>query len=197
MIYLSYVVISMWLRNDSMSKVVKGEFVSLRPVELSDAEFIVSIRNIERNARYINKTSTDIQAQIDWMIQEKSDPTSYYFLIVDEDDQKIGTISIYNIDDSRGEFGRWICSGNALQSLESALLIHRYAFERLGLKEVYTRTLAENKKVVSFHRQFGALLPQKSVFESEYGKDIYPGLVTFDMFPKISERCKKMIEAFK
>ncbi|ANU37738.1 GNAT family N-acetyltransferase [Vibrio scophthalmi] len=178
-----------------MKSEIVGKCVSLRLVKFSDAEFIVKLRNTEKNSKYINETSNEIQAQVEWMMRDAENLTSHYFIIEDSKSQPIGTISIYNVDGSRGEFGRWICSGNVLQSLESALLIHHYAFEELKLIEVYTRTLAENKKVVNFHRHFGAILAQEPVFDSEYGKKIYSGLVTDKMFNKISERCQKMIGA--
>lgn len=179
-----------------MTEVYKGKCVSLKPVEINDAEFIVALRTQENNAEFINKTSSSLNDQIAWMKNESQDTSSYYFIILNSCSEPIGTISLYNVKDECGEFGRWICNGSALESLESALLIHQFAFDTLELSEVYTRTLADNQKVVSFHRKFGASVPKNPAFEPEYNKDIYRGVVSIDMFPSIKSRCLKMIEVF-
>ena len=173
----------------------KGRCVSLRSVTLDDAEFIVALRNKEINTSFINRTSTDVNKQIEWMESEAQDASSHYFMILNMSGLLIGTISLYNILKSHGEFGRWICNGSSLESLESALLIHQYAFDVLGLKTVYTRTLANNHKVVNFHRKFGAKVPSEACFEPEYDQDIFQGMVNATMFPEIQVRCQKMIEA--
>tara|TARA_B110000503_G_C7128193_1_gene405641 strand:- start:1170 stop:1712 length:543 start_codon:yes stop_codon:yes gene_type:complete len=170
-----------------------GQCVSLRPVALDDASFIVELRNTPNNALFINETSTDVLQQIDWMNNEFKDTTSFYFIILNIKEKPIGTISLYNVCNSSGEFGRWVCNGSSLESLESALLIHQYAFMVLGLHKVYSRTLESNSKVVSFHRNFGASVSSKPYFEPEYGQNVFKGTVDNVMFPGILARCKKMI----
>lgn len=172
-----------------------GQCVSLGPVTLDDAAFIVRLRNTANNALFINKTSKDVSKQIDWMRNESEDTSSFYFIILNMEKKPIGTISLYNVFNSYGEFGRWICNGSAIESLESALLIHQYAFDVLGLKAVYTRTLADNHKVVSFHRKFGATISSTPYLEPEYGQNVIKGTVHIAMFPEIQSRCKKIIEA--
>ena len=172
-----------------------GQCVSLRPVTLDDAVFIVGLRNTANNALFINKTSTDDSKQIEWMRNESKDTSSFYFIILDKGKKPIGTISLYNVFNSYAEFGRWICNGSALESLESALLVHQYAFDVLGLETVYTRTLADNHKVVSFHRKFGAKISSTPYLEPEYGQNVFKGTVDIAMFPEIQGRCKKIIEA--
>jgi RimJ/RimL family protein N-acetyltransferase len=179
-----------------MTEVYKGKCVSLKPVEINDAEFIVALRTQENNAEFINETSSNLNDQIAWMINESQDSSSYYFVILNNCSEPIGTISLYNLKDGCGEFGRWICNGSALESLESALLIHQFAFDTLKLREVYTRTLADNQKVVSFHRKFGASVSNNPTFEAEYNKEVYRGAVRVDMYPSIKSRCLKMIEVF-
>jgi RimJ/RimL family protein N-acetyltransferase len=178
-----------------MIREIKGQCVSLRLVTLDDAGFIVGLRNKPNNALFINKTTTDIAQQIDWMKNEFKDSASFYFIILDKSETPIGTVSLYNIRRSRGEFGRWICNGSALESLESALIIHQYAFSVLDLQSVYTRTLESNVKVVSFHRNFGASVSNVPYFDSEYGHNVVKGVVDAAMFPSISTRCNKIIGA--
>jgi RimJ/RimL family protein N-acetyltransferase len=165
-------------------------------VTLDDAVFIVGLRNTENNALFINKTSTDVSKQIKWMRNEYKDTSSFYFIILDKEKKPIGTISLYNVSTFYAEFGRWICNGSALESLESALLVYQYAFDVLGLKTVYTRTLADNHKVVSFHRKFGAKISSMPYLEPEYGQKVFKGTVDIALFPEIQVRCRKIIEAF-
>ena len=67
-----------------MYRVFKGSYVSLHPVKLDDAAFIVNLRNKENNTLFINKTSSSVAKQIEWMKDESNDKTSYYFLILDK-----------------------------------------------------------------------------------------------------------------
>lgn len=173
-----------------------GKCVNLRPVTLDDASFIVSLRNKERNALHINKTSSSITKQIEWMKDELKDKSSYYFIILNKKETPIGTISLYNIKNSFSEFGRWICEGSSLESLESALIIHEFAFNKLLMKKVYTRTLADNYKVVNFHRKFGAKVSKLPYLDPEHNKEFYKGEVNINMFPEIKNRCKKILEVF-
>lgn len=179
-----------------MHFVYTGKWISLRLATLDDASFIVTLRNKERNNLFINKTTSCINKQIEWMKDESKDKASYYFIILDNKGISIGTISLYNIDKTTAEFGRWICNGSPIESLESALLIHEFAFDKLLLKKVYTRTLADNHKVVNFHRKFGAAVSNSSYLEPEYDKEVYKGIVNIDTFPDIKARCKKILEVF-
>ena len=179
-----------------MSPVSKGKYVSIRLATIEDAEYILSIRNRPENSLFLNPTSSDLDLQVKWMQLEAQDLTSRYFIILNSLKAPIGTISIYNILDGHGEFGRWICSGSSLESLESAWLLHHYSFKILNLESVYSRTLAKNKKVLNFHHRFGARLNDTPYYEEEYRDDVIRGIVTKDMFRDISPRIRLILDSF-
>jgi hypothetical protein len=51
---------------------------------------------------------------------------------------------------------------DSLAAIESALLIYRFGFDRLGLEEVYCRTLAANRHVVGLHQSLGLATRERS-----------------------------------
>ncbi len=125
----------------------------LRMVNANDADFIIYIRteDLERS-RYIHPISCDVQKQKEWIEQYLKKDNDYYFVIENKISGKPeGLISIYNIEHSKAEWGRWILKKGSLASFESVLLIFEVAFNRLALNEVYCRTIADNKPVVEFH----------------------------------------------
>ncbi|MFG5139583.1 GNAT family N-acetyltransferase [Campylobacter lari] len=125
----------------------------LRMVNTDDADFIVHIRteDLERT-RYVHPISCDIQKQKEWIKQYMEKDNDYYFVIENKINGNLeGLISIYNIEHSKAEWGRWILQKGSLASFESILLIFEVAFQKLNLNEIYCRTIADNKPVVEFH----------------------------------------------
>jgi len=62
-----------------------------------------------------------------------------------------GLIAIYDVKDGKAEWGRWVVKKDSVCAVESFCLLCRAAFEKLGLKELYCRTIQDNIPVVSFH----------------------------------------------
>ncbi|MBN3099201.1 GNAT family N-acetyltransferase [Pectobacterium brasiliense] len=178
------------------SDVIRGKFVFFTEVNEDDSAFILSLRLDRRFNRYINNTSPDVNLQRDWIRNQKERSGDYYFIICSTDGRAIGTISLYNINYSErtGEFGRWICNGNAIHSLESALLIHSFGFENIGLDEIYTNTISENKSVLNFHKRFGSSLLTNECYELNDKFSSTRGVVKSKDFYKIKESNYKKLE---
>lgn len=136
--------------------VVEGSAFRLRPVEVSDAEFMVRLRKDEALSRYLNETSGAVSDQQEY-IRGYFDKEDDIYFIVERRDGLVpqGMVAIYDIKDGRAEWGRWILKEGSLAALESAYLIYVAAFEFLKLDGVYCRTIQENQKVVSFHESCG------------------------------------------
>jgi RimJ/RimL family protein N-acetyltransferase len=129
----------------------------LRPVTIDDAQNIIDIRlqDVERN-RYIHKISNDLTAQVNWLNAYLERDNDYYFIIENIFTENAeGLISIYDIDDKKAEWGRWVLKKGSMASVESVYLILKVAFEKLGLEEVYSRTMEKNTSVVAFHDSIG------------------------------------------
>ena len=104
-------------------------------------------------------------------------------MVWDKDENRIGTISIYNVKNESAESGRLAIKGeNPFQGIEAQLLIFRFAFDKLKLKYVSGYIFADNERAIRFNRQFGA--KQYPVEVDENGREI----VKFDIF---SEEYKK------
>ncbi|MGE8546978.1 MAG: GNAT family N-acetyltransferase [Alcaligenes sp.] len=140
--------------------VLEGEGFRLRPVTPGDVDFILELRCDEQLTQFLNPVSPDRRAQIDWLSEYERRPGDFYFVIERRGKgQPEGLVSLYDVQHEAGcaEWGRWILRKGSLAALESAWLVYRFAFERLGLQQVYCRTVRDNQAVVAFHDTCGCL----------------------------------------
>jgi RimJ/RimL family protein N-acetyltransferase len=155
---------------------LEGPAFRLRPIGDADAPFVVKLRNTPELSRYIHRISDRVTDQLVWFAKYYERPDDYYFVLERLDTGAAeGVISVYDIDsESRsGEWGRWILRPGSLAAVESAWLIYRCSFERIGLDRVYCRTVAENQAVVSFHDSCG--ITQRRLLPGHFhldGKDL-------------------------
>ena len=137
---------------------LRGYAFGLRPVELGDAAFILSLRTDPELSRYINPTSDRLENQENWIRGYFARPNDRYWVIsrrhtgVPE-----GAVAIYDINpvQRQAEWGRWVLKKGSLAAVESALLVYRAAFYMLDLDLIYCRTVSANRSVVSFHTSCG------------------------------------------
>lgn len=136
---------------------IDGYLYRLRPVSTEDASFIVEVRteNAERN-KFIHPISQSVDAQIQWIEDYYKTDNDYYFVIENSFTKNPeGLISIYNINNKKGESGRWVIKEDSLSAVESFYLLYRLAFEKIFLDEVYGMVIEANKPVVAFHKSVG------------------------------------------
>ena len=132
---------------------VNGYYYKLRPIRINDASFIIETRleDKERN-QYINQISDDLSLQVDWLNRYFEREGDYYFVVENKFTQKPeGLIAIYNVEDNKAEWGRWVLQKGSMAAIESVDLIYKAAFDFLKLDELYCRTIEDNTPVVSFH----------------------------------------------
>lgn len=148
---------------------MEGHGYRLRPVALKDAAFIVEARleDVERN-RFIHAISPDVSIQEEWLTRYFKRNGDYYFVIENRlTRQPEGLIAFYDEQDRRAEWGRWVVKKGSLAAIESVWLLYRIAFEKVGLNELYCRTIKDNTEVVSFHTSIGEKTRciHKNIFE--------------------------------
>lgn len=134
-----------------------GYGYALRPVTIQDAQFIIDVRleDQERN-QYIHKISRDISAQKQWIVNYLKREGDYYFIIENIlTGTPEGLIAIYDIEDNRAEWGRWVVKKGSMASVESVNLLYQIAFEKLKLQELFSRTIEDNASVILFHDSIG------------------------------------------
>lgn len=137
---------------------IEGKAFRLRPIEDRDAQFVVELRTSGERARYLNMVAPSAEVQLKWLEAYYQRENDYYFVIERiNDSRREGLIALYDVDSELGEaeWGRWITSPVSMSALESVIMIMDFAFLRLGLKRVFSFTLADNAPVNSFHESCG------------------------------------------
>lgn len=138
---------------------LEGHGYRIRPVDTSDAAFIVGLRTDPELGKYLHATSPSVDDQIAWTQRYFEREGDWYFVIEDVvSGESQGCIAIYNHAPRFGtaEWGRWIIKRGSLAALESASLIYDMGFNVLGLESMYSRTEEANLPVVSFHESLGS-----------------------------------------
>ena len=138
---------------------IKGFAFQLREVELSDAPFILKLRNDKALNRFINDTSSNLADQVEWISQYQQRDYDFYFVVESINPTKpAGVISFYDIDKQKNsaEWGRWIVCQDSLCAVESVYLLFKFAFDVMGLRTLFSRTVSANTHVVNFHNSYGA-----------------------------------------
>jgi RimJ/RimL family protein N-acetyltransferase len=139
--------------NHSLS--IAGYNTRLRPVSISDAEFILRLRNMPHVTGTVGDTVPEVAEQRRWIESYFERPDDYYFIIESLQGQPWGTIGLYSFRAAGAEWGRWIILPGIMAALPSAVLIHQLAFAHFGLAELRGEVVSSNSKVLSFHRRFG------------------------------------------
>ena len=138
---------------------IDGYLYRLREVNLQDARFIINLRTNRELNRFLNKTSDSLELQEEWLREYFKRPNDYYFIVENINSlEHEGLVSVYDINtaDNEGEWGRWIIKPGSIAGIESVFLIYKFGFQKLNLRRLYCRTIADNTNVVNFHDQCGA-----------------------------------------
>lgn len=143
--------------------------VLLKLAEINDAEFIFEIRNNESLNKYLSKTGSNLENQINWLKkykQREQENKEYYFIISDDIGNKYGTIRLYNFDfkDKSFEWGSWILSKNRPKGFSYLSIISSFdfAFNTLKMEKARIEVIKENEKAIYIYKKIGAKLYSKS-----------------------------------
>ena len=134
--------------------------LTVRFIQESDAEFILSLRTNPKLARYIHATSEDTTKQIEWTREYKKREQAgldYYFIYSCEN-QYVGVNRIYDITADYGTGGSWICLPNTDTevSVATLLIMRDIMFEELDLLYDKFDVRKGNKQVQRIHKMMGA-----------------------------------------
>jgi RimJ/RimL family protein N-acetyltransferase len=156
---------------------IRGIKTHLKEITESDAKNIVKLRNDPANNKFLFQKELTVDEQIQWIKFNKNRTDAKNFIVTNNDNEFKGTISIYNIVDNRGEWGRYIVT-NPINAIESVYLLLRFCFETLGLKSVYGQTNIENKSVWNQHIKLGFLEKEvKDVVVGSYNSEVVKAIV--------------------
>jgi RimJ/RimL family protein N-acetyltransferase len=159
------------LRDISVKK-VKGQFVTLKPIDESDFEEIIRWRNDPDINRYLNQSyRLDLDLQKKWYNESYLNSNDILFIIIaNEEKKKIGTIGIndLNLEKKIGILGRLLIGEveyrGSKELIEAMVLMYDYIFNDLMVENLYGHCVIENEKVLSFDKKFGFLPTVETVF---------------------------------
>lgn len=133
---------------------IVGRTVDLRPVEVSDAEFILTLRNSPLG-QYLHPIKISLKEEVEWIKAQRERAGDYFFIIQDKSGKRIGTVGLKDVAGDCGETSRFISQGSPVQNTEANLLIMDFAFDDVGIERMEGSVAAENRKMLSLQKKFG------------------------------------------
>jgi RimJ/RimL family protein N-acetyltransferase len=132
----------------------------LRLVEESDAEFIVDIRTDSSKSKFISFTNSNIEEQKKWIREYKNREKAeeeFYYIAIDENDEKFATYRLYNKNNNSIEVGSFVSKPFykiALNVIKVDVILKTYVFEVLGYNSLNFEVRKNNKSVIIYHNKF-------------------------------------------
>lgn len=169
----------------SSHKVLEGEFVNLRPLQVSDAALTYNWRHAAR-AKFLNQAAVSVEQQAAWIASRPA--SEYNFVIELKSGHPVGMVSLTGIDtiNRRGEPGRVLIGDEeAVKGIPAAVeamkLIYELAFDQLGLIRVCGTVAAENHLMTKWQKYLGmkeeGRLRQHLFLGDQFQDAIYLGLL--------------------
>lgn len=145
-----------------------GKYVTLRSATIEDAEFALSLRQDEEITKFIPYLDITLEQQINWIKKQREKDGDYFFVVWNRKNERVGTNSVYDIKDGKGETGRLAMKDcSALESLENQFLLSLFAFEVLGMEENHSYTYADNQRALRFGSFFGYKFQEETFHEQD------------------------------
>lgn len=140
-------------------KTIKGEFVNLRPLLVSDAELTYNWRHAAR-AKFLNQGAANVEQQASWIASRPA--SEFNFVIELKSGLAVGMVSLTGIDaiNQHGESGRFLIGDEdavkgAPVAVEAMKLIYELAFDQLGLIRICGTVAAENNLMIKWQKYLG------------------------------------------
>jgi RimJ/RimL family protein N-acetyltransferase len=133
---------------------IKGICTQLVEVSVKYVSEIVALRNDSNFNKYLFQSELTFDNQVKWIENNKRKGDNINFVILDKNDSFKGTISIYDIQNNRGEFGRFIAT-NSINAVEAEYLLLKFSFDNLMLDRIFCQTNIENTSVWQMHTKLG------------------------------------------
>jgi RimJ/RimL family protein N-acetyltransferase len=133
----------------------EGFGVHLRPVQMSDAAFIIWLRSQDYVKGRVGDSAPDVASQQKWLETYFQREDDYYFMVETTRGVPLGTNGLYDRSGQSAEWGRYIIRPEVQAALPSAILIFDLAFEKLKLHELLARCVSTNLTMHSFVKKCG------------------------------------------
>jgi diamine N-acetyltransferase len=132
----------------------------LRPMLEEDAQFIVDMRNNPKvlDSLFSYKMIT-VKEHLNWYNNYKSDNRIDLIICKKDDDKKIGTINLSNIEhkNQKAEYGIMISESywHKGYAFEASNAFINYSFNEFNLNKIHLEVLEENKAAISLYQKLG------------------------------------------
>lgn len=154
-------------------KIIEKYGIKLVPVEIEDAALIIEMRTDEKKSRYISHTNFDVEEQVKWIRSYKErelEGKEYYFIAIDDHNNKFSTYRIYNIEEDIVEIGSWVTKPGyqyPQNSIKVDLIMKEFVFEALGFNQLKFEVHKKNTSVLKYHKIFNPMMIKET--EEEVG----------------------------
>ncbi len=143
--------------------------VTLRSVEIRDAEFILSLRlNTDLN-KHLSPVTGILQDQISFLEQyrEKSKNGTEYYFIVECNNNAVGSVRVYDINfcDKTFTWGSWVIHRGypGFVALTSAYMSYRFAFDYLHLQKAIFDVRQVNSSVKNLYKTYANIVDEDNL----------------------------------
>jgi RimJ/RimL family protein N-acetyltransferase len=146
-----------------------GKYCALRNINVSDAEFIVSLRKDNERNQFLNAIQPDFFVQSEYIESQRDSINNIYLVIEDLQHNKVGTVKITDIDTNRPSWGSWaiVPGTNPRIGPESAILTYKIIAELSSFDNVVFTVSIGNESVRRFHERCGASVTKTTDIEYE------------------------------
>ncbi|WP_340646701.1 GNAT family N-acetyltransferase [Phenylobacterium sp.] len=153
--------------------VLVGEFVTLRPLTVADAEMTHRWRHDDR-ARHLNRAAPTVADQANWIAARP--PAEYNFIIELKTGEPVGMVALLEIDHAnrRAEAGRFLigeaqAARGVPAAVEAMKLIYELAFDTLNLERIHGLIGADNHLMLKWQTFLG--MKEEGRLRRHYFKD--------------------------
>ncbi len=148
--------------NDYRGRIIEGKIIDLVPFSMADAQKVVEIRNRQKNKHFFNQTfELTVEDQARWFESYLSRTDDIYWCIYNKDNNFIGTIRVYDIDETEDicDQGSFIIdedfAGGAPYAIEAELMSLDFIFEKLQISNVINEDKIDNKVMNNLSKRIG------------------------------------------
>lgn len=176
----------------AITEPIEGRYVDLRSCTEDDAEFTRAIRKDPEFVKFLPAIDNTIDQQKAWIRKQREKNGDYFFVVWDKKDNRIGTISVYDVNGTHAESGRLAIKGNnAFQGIEAQILAFRFAFGNLKLECIDGFIFADNERAIRFNKQFGGKQYPPEI--DEHGREIVKIENWREDFEKVDKKFSSML----
>lgn len=178
---------------------LESDSFRLKFVDVSDAEFLYSLRTNKKLTKYISPVIGDVNSQIEWINKYKIreyQGKELYFCINNLDGERLGFVRLYDIDYEKRNltFGSFLLkeSHPKLTALESMIMMLNVSFDYLDMEKVELDVRVDNEHAKHFYQRFGFVKTGENNLDEFYEmtRENYDKLYN-DKYCKYVRRVKK------